>query len=161
MKNAAQKLPQHQCLIYYVSAAKLLPALGAAIKQRLRNDYRCIYLHSPAMVAAMRYSLSEEAVNVQRQIDETNLILSSEQTHLQAGRFDIDRMIEVLDDALNQALRDGDEAYGPAGDMSWEFGAEKDFSKLLEYEWRLEQCFSQPLRIVAFASIMPERCRTK
>jgi hypothetical protein len=25
--------------------------------------------------------------------------------------------------------------------MTWELGAEKDFSKLLDYEWRLEQLF--------------------
>jgi hypothetical protein len=27
--------------------------------------------------------------------------------------------------------------------MSWEFGLKKDFSKLLEYEWRLEEFFQR------------------
>ena len=29
------------------------------------------------------------------------------------------------------------------GDMTWELGPQKDFSKLLEYEWRLEELFQK------------------
>jgi hypothetical protein len=69
----------------------------------------------------------------------TALVLSSEQTHLEDGLFDIDKMMRTLEQALNQALSDGFAGLWATGDMSWEFGPAKDFSKLLEYEWRLEQ----------------------
>jgi len=93
------------------------------------------------MVSGMKHSLSEAGVNVVEEIEQTNLVLSSDQKHLESESFDIDRMIEMLDTALNRALRDGYKGLWASGDMTWEFGARKDFSKLLEYEWRLEEYF--------------------
>lgn len=43
--------------------------------------------------------------------------------------------------ALDQALDDGYIGLWVTGDMTWEFGPEKNFAKLLEYEWRLEELF--------------------
>ena len=72
-----------------------------------------------------------------------SLVLSSEQGHLKNGRFDIDRMLEMLSAAVNQALNEGYQGLLGTGDMSWEFGPEKDFSKLVEYERRLEELFQE------------------
>lgn len=93
------------------------------------------------MISAIKYSLSKSGVHVEEQIEQNHLVLSSDQKHLVAGSFDIDRMLEMLDDALNQALRDGYKGLWASGDMTWEFGAERNFDKLLEYEWRLEEYF--------------------
>jgi MEDS: MEthanogen/methylotroph, DcmR Sensory domain len=38
---------------------------------------------------------------------------------------------------------EGYEGLWATGDMSWEFGPQKDFSKLLEYETRLEEFFRE------------------
>src|SRR5215217_8609090 len=51
-------------------------------------------------------------------------------------------MMRMLDDALHQAVRDGYQRLWATGDMSWELGPERDFSKLLDYEWRLEEFMS-------------------
>jgi DcmR-like sensory protein len=42
---------------------------------------------------------------------------------------------------LEQALHDGYAGLWASGDMAWEFGPRKDFTRLLEYEWRLEEFF--------------------
>ena len=55
------------------------------------------------------------------------------------GSFIVDRMLAMLEEALHQALHDGYQGLFATGDMSREFGPERDFSKLLEYEWRLEE----------------------
>jgi len=136
-----KQLPRHQCLIYKGSPSRNLPALAVTIRQWLDKDYRCLYLNNPAMVSAIKYCLEEAGVSVDEQIAQTNLVLSSDQKHLKAGHFDIDRMLETLDSALNQALRDGYQGLWASGDMTWELGAEKNFDKLLEYEWRLEEYF--------------------
>jgi hypothetical protein len=44
----------------------------------------------------------------------------------------------MLEQTLAQALRDGYAGLWATGDMSWEMGAEKNLTKLLEYERRLE-----------------------
>ena len=67
------------------------------------------------------------------------LVLSADSTHLVEGRFNIDRMLDTLEKALDEALQDGYHGLFATGDMSWEFGSARDFSQLLEYEWRLEE----------------------
>jgi len=50
-------------------------------------------------------------------------------------------MLRLLTDAVGQALKDGYHGLWATGDMGWEFGPEKSFCKLLEYEWKLEELF--------------------
>jgi DcmR-like sensory protein len=52
-------------------------------------------------------------------------------------------MLGKLEDSLNQALNDGYKGLWVSGDMTWEFAPGKDFSKLLEYEFELEEMFSK------------------
>jgi len=131
----------HQCLIYDGSPSRHLPAMAALLRQKLRANHRCLYLNSPAMVAGMRSYLAATGLDIAHEIGKASLVLSSDQRHLMNGCFDVDRMLYTLEDALQQALNDGYDGLWATGDMSWEFGPEKDFSKLLEYEWRLEGFF--------------------
>lgn len=52
-------------------------------------------------------------------------------------------MMHTLRDAVHQALHDGFHGLWATGDMSWEFGPKRDFSKLMEYECRLEEFIRQ------------------
>jgi hypothetical protein len=69
------------------------------------------------------------------------LVLSSDNTHLENGTFDVDRMLNILSAAVIQARDEGYHGLWATGDMSWEFGSEKNLPKLLEYESRLEELF--------------------
>lgn len=130
---------RHQCLVYEGSPAPQLSGLAALIRQKLEENYRCLYLHSPPMVAGMRSYLFAAGADVTTEVMRGRLLLSSDNAHLVDGRFNIDRMLGMLEQALNQALNDGYQGLFATGDMSREFGPERDFSKLLEYEWRLEE----------------------
>ena len=132
---------RHQCLIYSGSPSAHLGALAATIREKLRNNFRCLYLNSPPMVAGMRSYLAAAGVDVVHATAKASLVLSSEMQQLANGTFDIDRMMALLEDALAQALDDNYQGLWASGDMTWEFGPEKDTAKLLEYEWRLEEFF--------------------
>lgn len=132
---------RHQCLIYEGSPARNLAALAAVVRQKLNENYRCLYLNSPPMVAGMRCYLAAAGLDVVDEVGKASLVLSSDQRHLVKGRFDVDQMMCTLEDALNQALYDGYDGLWATGDMTWELGAQRDLSKLLEYEWRLEEFF--------------------
>lgn len=67
------------------------------------------------------------------------LVLTPDTTHLVEGHFNIKRMLEMLQAALQQALNDGHQGLWASGDMSREFGPEREVSQLLEYEGRLEE----------------------
>ncbi len=47
----------------------------------------------------------------------------------------------MLGDALGQARRAGFQGLCATGDMTWEFGPGKEFTKLFEYECLLEDFF--------------------
>lgn len=118
----------------------MLPAIAALIKQKLGENYRCLYLNTPAMAAGIRSYLYSAGVDVAASIAAGRLVISSE-THLKMGCFDIDHMLGMLEESMYQALEDGHVGLWATGDMSWELGPDKDWEKLVEYEWRLEQFF--------------------
>jgi hypothetical protein len=131
---------RHQCLIYEGPPSRHLPALAAVVRQKLNENKRCLYLNSEPMVAGMRSYLAAAGVDVANETANARLVLSSERHHLADGKhFDVEQMLDALDQALKQALRDGYEGLWATGDMTWELGPDKDFSRLLEYEWRLEE----------------------
>ena len=140
-------LPRHQCLIYKGSPSRQLPAIAAVLQNKLNENYRCLYLDSPSMVAAMQSKLATIGVDVLDELDKTSLVLSSERDQIVEGRFDADRMMQKLEAALQHALDDGFEGLWAVGDMSWEAGFHTAFGTLLDYEWRLEEFFRKHSQI--------------
>jgi MEDS: MEthanogen/methylotroph, DcmR Sensory domain len=134
---------RHQCLIYEGAPSRHLPPVAAVLRQNLSQNHRCLYLNSPPMVAGMRSRLAADGLDVLGEVEKGSLVFSSERDHLVDGVFDIDRMIEALERTVNQALEDGYAGLWASGDMSWEFGTDRDFMKLVTYEWRLEEFFHQ------------------
>ncbi|HEY6448157.1 MAG TPA: MEDS domain-containing protein [Acidobacteriaceae bacterium] len=129
----------HQCLIYDGAPSRQLPAMAEVLRAKLGQNHRCLYLNSPPMVAGLRSYLAAAGVDVTQELARGSLVLSSEQTHLADGRFEIERMMRTLHSAVIRALLDGYAGLWATGDMTWEMGPERNFSKLLEYEWRLEE----------------------
>ncbi len=95
------------------------------------------------MVTEMGSLLRIGGTDVTQLVTQGRLVLSSECDHLIDGRFHSDCMVTMLKNAVNEALEDGYRGLFATGDMSWEFGPEKDFSKLVEYEWQLEELFRE------------------
>jgi MEDS: MEthanogen/methylotroph, DcmR Sensory domain len=130
---------RHQCLIYGGAPSRHLSALTVTLRAKLLRNYRCLYLNSPPMVAGMRSYLAAAGVDVVAELARGSLVLSAEQGHLVNMQFDVGRMLRTLGDALQQALDDGYAGLWATGDMTWEMGPRRDFSRLLDYEWRLEE----------------------
>lgn len=133
--------PRHHCLVYEGSPERHLPVLAAAIRQKLRQGYRCFYLNSPEMVAEMRTCLQETGLDVAAQLEKGALVVSSDQCLRADGKFDSEAMLRGLADSLERALADGYKGLWASGDMKWEFGPSGDFSELLDYERRLDEFF--------------------
>jgi hypothetical protein len=134
---------RHQCVIYEGAPSKTLSDLADAGRQKWSENYRCFCLNSPPMIAGIKCCLAARGVDVAREVEKRSLVLTSEQTHLVDGRFDIERMIRDLETSIERALQDGYRGLFAMGDMSWEFGPRRDFGKILEYEWRLEELFQK------------------
>lgn len=138
-----ENTPRHQCLIYDGAPSRHLLSIAAVMRHKLIHDYRCLYLNSRPMVAGIRSYLAAAGIDVAEEVAKGSLVLSTEQQKSADGTFDIARMIGSLEDATEQALMDGYVGLWASGDMTWEFGPGRDFSRLLEYEWRLEALFQR------------------
>ncbi len=132
---------RHQCMVYEGSPAKHLPGLARVIREQLGAKNRCLYLNSPPMVAGIRSYLAADGLDVAQEVHNGSLVLSSGSDHLVDGIFDPKRMLAMLADAVNDALAQGYAGLWASGDMTWELGSEKNFSKLFEYECGLEEMF--------------------
>lgn len=131
-------LPRHQCLLYEGSPAKHLAAVAAVLSNKLKQNYRCLYLDCRPKIESLRSYLTTAGIDVLEAIAEGSLILSAERGYLSEGKFDIERMMQSLRSSLKEARYAGYEGLWASGDITWELGPEKDFSRLLHYEWRLE-----------------------
>lgn len=138
-----QTTSRHQCLIYDGAPSRHLPALAATLGEKLRRNYRCLYLNSKPMVAGIRSYLAAAGVDVECELRRGSLVLSADQNHLVNERFDADRMLATLAETLRQSLEDGYAGLWATGDMTWELGPNPEYSKLLNYEQRLEDFFRE------------------
>jgi DcmR-like sensory protein len=130
---------RHQCLVYDGAPSRHLAALARTIAERLARDFRCMCFDSPPMIAGMRSYLAAEGVDVAHDVALGRLVLTSDRSHLADGvRFDLARMTDGLSAALDDALESGFRGLWCTGDIAWEFGPERDFSSLLEYERQLD-----------------------
>ena len=107
--------------------------------EKLKQHHRCIYLNSEPMVAGMASYLAAAGADVEKEVRETNLILSSERPHLVNDRFEIDGMLRSLQSEFERALREGYAGLWATGDMTWEMGPDIDVVKLAKYERRLDE----------------------
>lgn len=138
---------RHQCLVYSGPPSQQLPALGATIKRKLNDGYRCLYLNSDSMVANMKSYLSLLGINVESDIDKGHLGFSSEPVVSEDGDFDINLMLKKLESALDKALSEGYRGLWVTGDMTFEFGRKKNFIKLVEYEYQLEELMAKRMEL--------------
>jgi hypothetical protein len=125
------------------AGASHLPALASSIMAKLKENNRCLYLHSPDMATAMTLCLRSAGLDVAREANKGALILSSDQEHLENGKFDVDRMLDMLEASVQRALNDGYSGLWATGDMTWEFGPERRLGSLVAYECGLEDLFRE------------------
>lgn len=130
--------PRHQCLIYEGAPSKHLSSLAAITREKLQQNLRCVHLNSEPMLAGLRSYLAAAGVDVAQQSRKGSLVLSSQQSHIHDGRFDLDSLIGALETALTDALREGYAGVWASGDMSWEMGSHQNLVALIDYERRLE-----------------------
>lgn len=138
---------RHKCLIYDGDPSEQLPVVIPFLADGLRNNWRCLYLGSPAMVRMVDSALAAEGIDAKREVKKGALVLSSERKHLAKGNFEPRMIIDMLCALVDSALHDGFNGLCATGDMKWELGKNKNFERLLEYEARLDQVFREkPLR---------------
>lgn len=133
----------HACMIYGGSSDRHLPSIAAVMREKLGLGHRCMYFNSPEMISELQWQLTSLGVDVQLELEAGRVVLTSERPHLRDGLFNMEMMLQTLEEAFHGAINNGYAGLWTSGDMGWEFGPGQDFSKLREYELRLHEFFSK------------------
>jgi MEDS: MEthanogen/methylotroph, DcmR Sensory domain len=132
----------HICALYE-NAQEQLSIAAAYVADGLRNDERCLYVdRSAAALERFRAALGAAGIDAERMAKRGALIEStSAEVHLAGGRFDSERMLRLLNDAVEAALDAGFKGLRTCGDMSWLLEEPEGADRIVEYEALLNQFF--------------------
>jgi len=132
----------HVCALYDTREEQIAVAT-AYVADGLNRGERCLYVaDSPTALYMFCESLDRFGVDSRSAVDRGALLLATKhEAHLVDGRFDCERMLRLLDDAVEKALNDGFVGLRTCGDMSWLLDNAPGSNQVLEYEALLSQFF--------------------
>jgi len=133
---------QHICAIYDTPEQQLAVA-AAYVADGLARNERCLYVaDSLEALADLRRALGRLGVDVlAEESSGALLMLTSDAAHLESGRFDPERMLRMLNEAVEAALDAGFHGLRTCGDMSWLLRDAPGSDQVIEYEAVLNQFF--------------------
>lgn len=133
---------QHICALYDTRDEQIEVA-AAYIADGLACGERCLYVPDSAdSLQAFRVRLRGHGVDAaERKHAGALMMLTKEHAHLIDGRFDSERMLTMLDRAVEDALNDGYQGLRTCGDMSWLLDQAPGSQHVVEYEAMLNQFF--------------------
>ena len=135
---------EHVCSVY--SAADERDALVTAyVLEGLEHNEQCLYgALSEHAIESVDNRLNHAGVDVAGAITRAQWIrLTPHQTHLVGGRFDAERMLRTLNDAIEAALTAGFTGFRACGDMSWLADEPPGCEQLVAYEAFLNNMFER------------------
>lgn len=133
---------QHICTIYDTRAEQLAVAAGYMSDGLVRNE-RCLYVaDSLGALDQIRRELGRHGVDAAaEEFRGALLLLTSDSAHLEGGSFDAERMLSMLNQAVEAALDAGFNGLRTCGDMSWLLRGAEGSDQVFEYEALLNQFF--------------------
>ena len=138
----AFRLGEHICVLYETEAEQLAIA-AEYLADGLRAGERAFYVaESDAALARFRAALTRLGINAAAMVKRGALVEAThDEAHLADGSFDSERMLRLLNEAIEAALDDGLKGLRACGDMSWLLKEPAGASQIVEYEALLNQFF--------------------
>lgn len=134
---------EHICALYETEEEQLAIAAEYVI-DALRSGARALYVaEDKAALNRFNTVLEYRRVNVSSVVKRGALLeLTHDDAHLAEGRFDAERMLRMLNDAVEAALNDGFSGLRTCGDMSWLLKEPAGADQVVAYEAFLNSFFN-------------------
>ena len=132
----------HICSLFETEEEQIAMA-AEYLADGLQSGERVIFVtHSVAAVQRFRAALRTLGINVSAVLRKGAVVEGTHaDAHLAGGRFDTERMLRFLNDAVESALNDGFTGLRTCGDMSWLLEQPDGADDAIEYEALLNQFF--------------------
>lgn len=141
LQQAEQIRPGDHMVILYEDEKEITEHLSAYIHASLERNERCIYITGDTDTGG----ILRELASLQDDEGTGNgdfVILDRDEAYSRDGRFEPDRMIELIRSSTREALDDGYNGLSVTGEISWVLDYEDGRERIIEYEWKLnEQVF--------------------
>ena len=136
------KQHEHICVLYD-SADEQREVAAEYLADGLQRGERSFYVaDSPASLDAFQRALQRRGIDVASTLRSGALILATHaEAHLFEGEFDSERMLAMLNLAVEAALNDGFAGLRTCGDMSWLLTDPPGAAQVVEYEAILNRFF--------------------
>lgn len=113
------------------------------IRQGLERRERCLYVCGEQTPDEFRRALTAAGIDAATEEQRGALVLlTKEHGHLKGGTFSASRMIGLLREAVESALKDGFEGLCAAGDMTWILDEAPGSEEFAEYEALLNHFYT-------------------
>lgn len=133
---------QHVC-VFYDTPDEQVEVAALYVAEGLRKGERCLYAAATAAdLDVFRQRLRALHIDpVPQEFSGALLLLTKEEAHLIDGCFDSERMLTMLNQAVEDALNDRFIGLRTCGDMSWLLDEAPGSSHVVAYEAMLNQFF--------------------
>lgn len=126
-------LPRHLAL-FYESTSEQFNAAAAYLKYALSTNHKCLYLLDVNSLQQVKAAFRAASIDVERRIDADDLVIrDAASVYLDSG-FDLERMIQTLEDECSNSLVAGYDGLCVVGENSWCFHTEMEFDHILDFE---------------------------
>jgi signal transduction histidine kinase len=131
----------HLCCLYKTEEEHRALILSY-IRQGLQNHEKVIYIIDTHTANTVFAYLIDDGVDVNSYLEQGQLqFLTSDESYLQDGVFNPDKMINLLQDEIQKALAKGYTALRITGEMTWALRQLPGSERLIEYETKLNFFF--------------------
>lgn len=130
------KLGDHLVLLYD-GKSEITDTVVAYISNSLLNNHKFIYITGDTDVKTIQEKLKEREL-FNSYIDSRQLVfLDQNDAYSKEGKFNPERMKELLKILAIEAQKDGFEGLAISGEISWVLEYDKGFDLINEYEWKI------------------------
>ena len=139
---------EHICAVFDTEEQYLAIAAEYVADGLLSGEQVLYVCQSDAAVHAFRAALRNLGINVEAVRKRGALIESTHAAaHLATGRFDCERMLTLLNDAVETALNSGFTGLRACGDMSWLLVQPEGADQALEYRGATQRVLPRRARL--------------
>ena len=133
---------EHICSIYESASERIADAVRY-VADGLRRGERCLFVaESSSALQQWHDLLNKTDIDADAMVSSGALIeRTSAEVHLCDGCFDCERMLRLLNEAMESALNDGFTGLRTCGDMSWLLEDAPGSDQVVVYEALLNQFF--------------------
>jgi hypothetical protein len=136
------KRGDHVCAVYS-TRAELAREVARFLEEGLRSRERCWYVAAGDELESVGAALQDLGIDVAAETTRQALrLVSGEGAYVVHGSFNPETTLQIFNDAIEQAHRDGFTGFRAAADMSWALECEDGGHQVIVYEALLKSLFA-------------------